>query len=533
MSTKDNLPPQFTSSLTLLPQQVQQQVAEDAGAVEQTFDYQEVHDLAKQDLDFLAGIALPEIYKYAFPDLYLQAWALLRNLLSLKRDFSQVALGLPRGFAKTLVLKLLILYIILYTDRRFILVICENEDKAKSILADVQDMLDEPNIKAIYGDWRTGLDSATLTRKKFAYRGRDIILKAAGAGTGIRGITEKNRRPDVMIFDDIQSREDAESDVLSKQLETWMVGTAMKAKSPEGCLYLFVANMYPVKGSLLRKLKQNANWIKFIVGGILANGQSLWEELQPIKQLLKEFMNDLAAGQPQVFYAEVLNDENASVNTALSLDKIPPYPFDEYEINAGAYVVIDPASDKANSDDVSIMGFVVHDGRPVARAVKAGKFNPGDTIRNAIQMCAALQASLLVIEGTAYQYSLKYWSEQIFLQLGITGIQVIDMYSGKNSKNTRILDMFKLLVPGKPLDPDSPPRDPELLIHPDVRAAVYDQLTSFDPLRRDNTDGLLDCLTYAPRVLQEFGHLIAINTDVVDDALLSQDEYDEVHNSPF
>jgi hypothetical protein len=78
-----------------------------------------------------------------------------------------------------------------------------------------------------------------------------------------------------MIFDDIQSREGSESEIVSTNLEKWMVATAMKAKSPEGCLYLFIANMYPTKGSLLRKLKRNPNWIKFIAGGILSDGSSL------------------------------------------------------------------------------------------------------------------------------------------------------------------------------------------------------------------------------------------------------------------
>ena len=63
----------------------------------------------------------------------------------------------------------------------------------------------------------------------------------------------------------------------------------MKAKSPEGCMFLFVANMYPTKTSILRKLKSNPTWVKFIAGGILADGTSLWEDLQPIQQLLSEF----------------------------------------------------------------------------------------------------------------------------------------------------------------------------------------------------------------------------------------------------
>lgn len=493
-------------------------------AEETGYNPKEVRQLARTSLDFLAALALPEIYKYAFPPLYLQFWEMLTNILGKPRDFSQFALGLPRGFAKTLVIKLLVLYAILFTSKRFILILCENEDKGKSILADVQDMLNEPNIVAVFGDWKVDAESMTLTRKKFSFQGKDIIIKCAGAGTGIRGIAEKFWRPDFMIFDDIQSREDSESEVLSKQLETWMTGTAMKAKSPEGCTFLFVANMYPTKGSLLRKLKSNPNWIKFIVGGILQDGTSLWEDLQPIRQLLREYQNDCAAGQPQIFYSEVLNDENASVNTSFDLSAIPPYPFHETELIAGAYVIIDPATDKARSDYVAIGGFIVINGKPVARRILEDRLSPGDTIREALKMCLQIGASLLAIESNAYQYTLKYWCEIIFAQLGVTGIEVVDIYSGRASKNSRILGMFKQLVPSAT---DKTSDEPDIIIHPECKAQVSSAITSFNPLRTDNTDNILDLLTYAPRVLEQHGSLIAINTHLqegsIEDVYLEHD----------
>lgn len=496
------------------------------------FDHKQVHDHAKNDMNFLAALALPEVFKYFFPDLYLKAWALITSKLFLVRDFSQIALGLPRGFGKTLVIKLLILYTILFTQKRFILVICENSDKAEAILSDVEDMLNEPNIKAVFGEWRQRDDSITQKRKKFHFRGRDIILKAAGASSGIRGITEKNRRPDVMIFDDIQSREESESPIVSKQLETWMTGTAMKAKSPEGCLFLFIANMYPTAGSLLRKLKANPNWIKFIVGGILADGTSLWEELQPIEQLIREYENDCAAGVPQVFHAEVLNDENASVNTALSLDSIPEYTFPLDSPTNGAFIVIDPsATDSAEADAVTIAAFVFIGSELVCRKIKEGQLSPGDTVREAYKMALEWGASLIVPESNAYQVTLKFWLEQYQQTHGISGIAVEPIYSGKSSKNARILAMFKQLKPAKTIE-ENAPYSIELHLHPDARPAVFHQINAFNPLKTKNVDGVLDCLTYAPIIREKYGHYItwnsAENADITDVELTH-----EILDSPF
>src|SRR5574343_454802 len=99
---------------------------------------QEIHDAAKESLDFLAALAMPLVYQYEFPPVFLSIWDWLTTYAHKVRDFSQLALGLPRGFGKTMVIKLFILYCILFTKKKFILVLCETTEKAINIIADVQ-----------------------------------------------------------------------------------------------------------------------------------------------------------------------------------------------------------------------------------------------------------------------------------------------------------------------------------------------------------------------------------------------------------
>ena len=475
--------------------------------------------LAKESLDFLAALIMPTIYAFAFPPVFISVWAWLVSFASQTRTFPQLALGLPRGFGKSTLMKIFIVYCILFTKKKFILIIAAKASLAENILSDIVDMLEEPNIKAVFGDWRLGMEKDTQSIKKFGFRGRNIIIAAVGAETSLRGLNLKNLRPDVMLFDDIQSREVADSEVQSTKLLDWMVGTAMKAKSPDGCMFLFVANMYPTKHSILRKLKANPNWIKFIAGGILADGTSLWEELQPAKQLFAEFRNDLAMGKPEIFYAEVLNDENASANSLIDLSKLPEVPTTDGDIPAGNFIIIDPATDKLGSDEVSVGYFEVHDTLPVLMELEEGRFSPGDTIRIAFKMALTHNCRLIVSEANAYQYSLLYWFDFIAAQLGIEGIQAVPIYSGTKAKNTRILTMLKSYAAG------------EIFVHESCKAAVHMQITGFNAMRRDNTDGLLDLLTYAPRVMVEFGEFVIVSN------IIDQQEYDALEvpldNSPF
>jgi len=488
---------------------------------EATFTSAQVEATARESLDFLAALAMPTVFRYLFPPVFQSIWHWLLSYVNRVRDFSQLAIGLPRGFGKTMLIKIFILYCILFTKKQFILIICGTQTKANNIITDIMSMLSERNVQKVFGDWKLGAETDRQDLKRFGFRGRNIILMGAGAQSDIRGITLENQRPDVMIFDDIQTREDADSEIISKNLDTWMIGTAMKAKSPHGCLFIFIGNMYPTKHSLLRKLKHNPTWTSFIAGGILSDGTSLWEELQPIEQLKKEYQNDLSMGRPEIFFAEVLNDENASINNLVDLTKLPKYDIPEGEIHQGNFIIIDPATDKPGADSVTISYFEIHQAIPVCKHIIEGRLSPGDTIVESLKIALSRNCRVIAIESNAYQYTLKYWFEYICMQRAIVGIEAVEVYSGSYSKNSRILGMFKSLLAG------------EILIHPSQQAIVNLQISQFNPLKRDNTDGILDCLTYAPKVIELYGALLLGGTIVEEQEAGTRRVWGVIENSPF
>ena len=292
-----------------------------------------------------------------------------------------------------------------------------------------------------------------------------------------------------------------------------------KAKSPGGCMFIFVGNMYPTKFSILRKLKKNPTWIKFIAGGILADGTSLWEDLQPIKQLMTEFENDLAMGHPEIFYSEVLNDENASANNLIDLSALPDVPFQDGDIPGGNFVIVDPSNDKANSDYVAIGYFEVHDGKPCLMELTNERLSPGDICRTAIQYCLRNNCRIVAYEANAFQYSLLYWHGQICTQIGVVGIEAVDIYSGSSSKNSRILTMLKAYAAG------------EHYISDQCKLEAHTEIAQFNPLRTDNVDNILDLLCYGPRVMVEFEEYV-VYTNLIEQLTIDHEEL-PLHNTNF
>lgn len=511
----------LAEELTVTPEDILQRNEQEQEVI--AFHQDQVFDLAKQELNFFAPLVMPEVFEFDFPETYIAIWQLLIEKAYLEREFTRLALGLPRGFAKTTFMKLFIAYLICYTDRRFILIVCASAELAQNILADVMDMLSEPNVKAIFGDWELAKEKDTQKVKKFGFRGRNVTLVALGAGSSLRGINLKHTRPDFILMDDIQAAEDADSVELSDKLLRWMLGTLMKAASKKRCMYTFLGNMYSGQGSILRKLKHNPTWVSVITGALLADGESIWPALQSKEQLLAEFQNDLAMGHPEIFAAEVLNDENAGSKSGIDVSKIPI--IDEAIFSTepqGKYVVIDPANDKKGSDNSEIGYFEIYDGVSYLRQIASGIMSPTDTIMNTLRLCLQHNCKVICVESEAYQYSLIHWFQHFTMQYNIEGMHLCELYSGGRSKNYRIKEMLKEIV--KP--------NAMLKFGKDVRSVVIQEIVSWNPIRIDNVDNKLDICAYSTKAVELYGHLM--ETDGSIDAQGSEAVvYDVDDNCPF
>ena len=141
---------------------------------ESSFRTAEVEDSAKNSLDFLAALALPTVFKYLFPPVFQGIWTWLLSYVHKTRDFSQLAIGLPRGFGKTMLIKIFVLYCILFTKKQFILIICGTQTKANNVITDIISMLSETNIKRVFGDWQISCYTDRQDLKRFGFRGRNI-----------------------------------------------------------------------------------------------------------------------------------------------------------------------------------------------------------------------------------------------------------------------------------------------------------------------------------------------------------------------
>src|SRR5690242_11551128 len=82
-----------------------------------------IKEHAEKDIDVLAALSMPDVYEYGYPPVLVSIWLWITSLAHKQRDFSKLAIGLPRGFAKSTLLRLFIIYCVLFTKKKFILVL--------------------------------------------------------------------------------------------------------------------------------------------------------------------------------------------------------------------------------------------------------------------------------------------------------------------------------------------------------------------------------------------------------------------------
>lgn len=468
------------------------------GVSEENFDSAEVLEAMRTDLNFHAAVCMPEDATCEYPDLFKELWDIVVPTFVKVRDFSKFAIGLPRGMGKTMWIKLLVCWAIFFSDRRFILVVCASDNLAENIIADISDILDSENIRELFGNWRANIEIDRKDFKKFTFGGKPRILKAVGRNTAVRGITVKNKRPDIIIGDDTQTKECAESVTEALKFARWFRGTLMKAKNPFSCTYLYVGNMYPdmllPNGQytcMLRNLQKSPHWTSIILGAITSDGNALWEEVQPLSQLLEEFQQDMEAGTPEVFYAEVMNDPQGGGNANIDTTKVRVIAPEETEICVGKFLVIDPANDKKNSDDTAIGAFSVYNATPHLDEIFAEKADGPTLVRRALEIASERGISAVFVEAHAYQYSLLGWFNFICEQLGLIDIAIYPIYTHGISKNTRILSMLREAVQGN------------ITFSKEAWPLVLSQIHAFDRLRKNNTDDILDVCAYGVQVMLE------------------------------
>lgn len=157
---------------------------------------------------------------------------------------------------------------------------------------------------------------------------------------------------------------------------------------------------------------------------------------------------------------------------------------------------------------------------PVLWDLDVGKFDPMQTIQKALAMAYRLRIRGIGVESVAYQQTLCFWFEHVMQRDGVEGPEICEVHPGGVTKNSAIIQMFKLLVSKR------------IGLHSRVRNLVVNQITMFNPDKTNNKDDILDILRYIAKMEEK--HSDSIQRDLLLlEAELNDGDSPDLLDTPF
>lgn len=424
---------------------------------EYEIDKQQLIQLIHRDCEVALSFYIGEELTLGVPEFHKEIWdefiALLDevNQPDMLVGILHKLLGVPREHAKTTLTKVACIIFLRYSRLSFLAYISNTAPSALNAIKDIKAWLTSPQEIELYGapDVIKSSESEMIYILDICVPGQNrkkrVMMKAFGVETQIRGMLINSKRPDLMVFDDVESRETASTAAQQAKLDANVMGTALKAMAKMG-IAIFIGNMI-AETTLLARLSKEPEWRAVVFGSIIRQSDGtlrpLWEDRWTLQALLDDYAKFRRLGLGHVWEAEMMNLTSKEI-LGESLDKCPrpPRPMAD-EIEAG-FITLDPAfGTNAWNDESALTVHVMMRGAdiPLVAETWHGRAKEDAVLDELLRLSYYWGITTWCIESVAAQRLLiplfrsylvqRGMSADLFVMLPITG--------GKESKASRIV----------------------------------------------------------------------------------------------
>ncbi len=316
--------------------------------------------------------------------------------------------------------------------------------------------------------------------------GSPVIITALAMGiTGqIRGFNPDDYRPDLIIIDDILNEENTATPDQRNKIEALLFGALLNSLAPasEAPLAKAVYLQTPFdKKDSIEKCMGDPEWNGRRFGILNEKNESRWPERYPTEAVLKAKEAHIRRSQYRLWMREkecqiVTGEEKHIDVTKFKVYEVLPEYLD-------VLITIDPASsDNENADDHAIcaLGFKGNDIFILAYALSKAVM-PDKAANDFFNLVLLCRPRKLVVEGNAYQRTLKWYLEQEMMKRRI--FVASELVITKTRKANRIMSTIPMLA---------------AYGHFWIKAGMSELITQaddYDPNIKDQPDDLLDAIS--------------------------------------
>ncbi len=397
------------------------------------------------------------------------------------------AWAMYRGGAKTTIVTAAVLWAFLYKYKRFVVFISSAMHLAAPVLHSVQVEIEtNEKLREDFGDL---VGKKKWGRHEFLTL-TDCRMMIRGAGSKVRGLKSRERRPDWVIVDDLEDDKNAQTLDLRDQLESWLDKAVYPMLDKFGDLSM-VGTVIHHDAVLARKIA-DPEWESEIWKAILEDGRAAWSSRLPLEKL-ESIRRKIGA---HAFAQEYLNEPSDRklkpfrdnlFTTYSEEDLFPKIDGNIMPIPIENFMLVDPAFAKGKASHYAGMILLGVDPENTwyVRDMYRTREGETDIIEKCFEWKATWDYRLMAIEVVFSQINLKKNIEEEMSKRNVF-LSITELRSGQ-SKPMRI----RRLVPRYEQRKIKINRDHELL------RVIEEEFRTFPSGRYDD---LIDALAYGQDV---------------------------------
>ncbi len=178
----------------------------------------------------------------------------------------------------------------------------------------------------------------------------NVRIEAYGKGAAIRGLSNQDRRPKIIILDDIQDKEDARSETVTETDWNWFLSDVIFL-GKTARIFLIGNNLG--EKCVIERVIKNADDLKFqaLRIPVMRDGKPTWEEKQSLKEIEEERASYAKMGKLDIWYAEKMCQALAEESRIFKEEDYryySPHRKEDLISRCNLYACLDPASSSSN-----------------------------------------------------------------------------------------------------------------------------------------------------------------------------------------
>lgn len=361
--------------------------------------------------------------KVLFPDSFYAEFSPLHDeIMSLIDGGSRkIAIAAPRGIGKTTIARTVASKGILFRDINFISYVSNSATVAEMQTENIKrELLSNQIVKEFFGNIKiaehnaSGLDE-TFSKMAWVAFGNTLVLPR-GAGQQVRGLIWDKYRPQLIIVDDLEKKDEVMNEDNRAKMKEWFFSDLMNSvnKYLNDWRVIYIDTLKH-EDSLLQTLIDASDWDSIVLSMCDTNYKSLAPSYMSDEEIKAEVESHREKGMLDVFYMEYMNLPTASEDATFKQEYFHQYNETDAEFvknkrNLENVVIVDPAKTvKLHSAHSAIVGVGVDraSARLYVRDIVSGKMYPDELYDEMFGMVARLNAHVLGVEETSLNEFIK------------------------------------------------------------------------------------------------------------------------------